>query len=181
MIIDLRTIGSEPKVLDFILEKNWWHSEPEFDKSLSFDTPISVRITIYKAGGKYVLEGSLEGRLGFICDRCLETFHQDVRSRYRVFMELPLPGMEEPDVELVERDLETDFIRGEVIELDEIIKEQLYLALPMKALCKEDCPGLCPLCGYNLNKGRCNCPRDQGHPGFSKLKDFKVVDHSPTS
>ena len=81
---------------------------------------------------------------------------------------------EEDDIELAEEDLDVDFIRGDEIDLDEIIHEQVHLTIPMKSLCREDCLGLCPECGRNLNAGDCPCDRDQGHAAFLKLKNLKI-------
>lgn len=66
------------------------------------------------------------------------------------------------------------FISEKEIELDEIVRSEIYLALPMKFLCKEDCKGLCPVCGKNLNRERCNCQKMTGHPAFLKLKELKL-------
>ena len=74
----------------------------------------------------------------------------------------------------MEEDMEVDFIRGEEIDLDEIIRENMYLSLPIKLLCREECLGLCSNCGRNLNNGDCHCRQEQGHPGFSKLKGIKI-------
>jgi uncharacterized protein len=81
---------------------------------------------------------------------------------------------DEAELELLEEDMEVEFIHGETVDLDAIIREQVYLALPMKNVCREDCAGLCPVCGANLNEGPCSCKKDSGHPAFSKLKFLKI-------
>ena len=71
--------------------------------------------------------------------------------------------------------MEVHFLRGEEVDLDEIIQEQVYLSLPIiRILCKENCQGLCPVCGNNLNKENCQCNREHGHPGFLKLKNLRI-------
>ncbi len=174
MIIDLRTIPDGPRRFEFLLEKDWWPSEGRKDQVLGIDIPIQIKIKIYKAGDKYVLEGDMVGGLQVQCDRCLEPYHRELKSAFRVFLALPLPETDQTEVELVEGDLEVDFIKGEEVDLDEIIREQIYLSLSMKSLCSESCLGLCPICGSNLNTGDCQCHRKPGHPGFSKLKNLKV-------
>ena len=174
MIIDLRTVPDGTRSYEFVLEKDWWRSDEGKDQVLSIDTPIQVKIKIYKAGDKYVLDGDMVGGLQVRCDRCLEPYHQDLESVFRVFLALPLPATDMTEVELVEEDLEVDFVRGEEIDVDEIIREQTYLSLPMKSLCRKKCLGLCPVCGSNLNAEDCQCYREQGHPGFSKLKNLKI-------
>ena len=175
MIIDLKAIPQEgSKSYEFRLAKDWWNPDGRSDQISGFDTPLTVRIEIYKAGDKYILEGQLAGSLQVACDRCLRNYIRDLDSEFRVFMALPPADMEETEIELLEEDMEIGFIRDEEIDLDEIIREQLYLSLPIKNLCKEDCLGLCPKCGSDLNEGDCMCEKEPGHPGFSKLKGLKL-------
>jgi uncharacterized protein len=174
MIIDLRTLSTGSKSLQFTLETDWWTSFGEQDLILGIDRPVQVQIEIYPAGDKYVLDGALSGGIQVLCDRCLESYHRELKTSFRLFLALPLPQIEEDNVELAEEDLDVDFIRGEEINLDEIIHEQIYLTIPMKSLCREDCLGLCPQCGANLNTTDCPCDREQGHPAFLKLKNLKI-------
>jgi uncharacterized protein len=86
----------------------------------------------------------------------------------------PKSSRDEREVELLDEDMEVNFLYGETIDLDETIREQIYLSLPMKSLCKEGCLGLCPFCGANLNEGLCKCSRESPYPVFSKLKNLKI-------
>lgn len=174
MIVDLRTIPEGTRSFHFVLEEDWWGSDGQRDQIQGIDTPVQVKIELYKAGDKYVLDGALSGGLQVVCDRCLEAYHRELRTAFRVFLALPLPETDQTEIELAEKDLEIDFIRGEEIDLDEIIREQIYLSLPMKSLCSQNCQGLCPVCGSNLNAGNCKCHREQGHPAFLKLKNVKI-------
>jgi len=173
MIIDLKTITHEPRHFQFTLTPDWWKRESEEDQILGFDVPLDVRMTVYKAGEKFVLEGSLTGRFRMRCDRCLDAYLRDFSSDFRTFLSLP-PSETEDEVELLAEDLLVDFVVGDEVDLGEIVKEQIILALPMKSLCREDCPGLCPICGANLNIKPCGCKRNTGHPAFSKLKNLRI-------
>jgi len=174
MIIDLRTILHGSRDFEFSIDKDWWHSNEKDDHVLAFDTPLQAKIRIYRAGDKFVLDGNLSVGLQVRCDKCLETYHRDLRSVFEIILSLPQPETGKTEVELFEEDMEVDFIKGDEMDLDEIIRGQIYLALPMKFLCREDCLGLCPTCGIDLNIGKCHCYRGQGHPGFSKLKNLKI-------
>lgn len=174
MIIDLRTISPEPGTFEYILGKDWWGQENPDDRILALDVPLQVKITIYPAGDKYVLDGELSGGFKARCDRCLGPHYLEIKTDFQVYLAPPLPESEEPDVELIEDDMDTDFIRGEEIELDDIVREQIYLSLPMKLACSADCKGLCPTCGVNLNETECQCRQEAGHPAFLKLKNFKI-------
>lgn len=172
MIIDLTSIPHGTRRFDFCLEKYWWHSDGPNNQVLGLDTPLRVRIDIYRAGDRCVLEGDLSGGLQIICDRCLEAYHQDIKSSFRVFLVSPISDTAKADIELLEEDMEESFIRGTEVNLDAIIQEQVYLTLPVKSLCSKECLGLCPLCGGNLNEKDCQCRQAHGHPAFQKLKDL---------
>jgi uncharacterized metal-binding protein YceD (DUF177 family) len=89
MIIDLNTIphGGE-RSFDFILEKDWWKSIDENSQVLGPDEPLTVKIKIYKAGERYALEGDLAGGFKVICDRCLEKYHVNVSSDFKLYLGL---------------------------------------------------------------------------------------------
>ena len=108
-----------------------------------------------------------------------ETLEYSDNAGFYPFLTLYLSLVQETkecqnEIELLEDDMSVDFITGNEICLDDIVREQIYLSLPMKCLCREDCLGLCTLCGTNLNIGKCNCEDKKGHPGFSKLKNIKL-------
>ena len=116
----------------------------------------------------------MSGMLKASCDRCLEPYEIELSHKFKVFLASPPEENEKDEVELLDEDMEIGFITGEQLNLDEVVKEQIYLSLPIKIICREDCPGLCPDCGTNLNKGDCTCDKTKGHPAFSKLKNLKI-------
>jgi uncharacterized protein len=75
-------------------------------------------------------------------------------------------------VELQEEDLSVAVFEDARIDIDELVREQLLLALPTRALCKEECQGLCPVCGANKNSGQCACETREIDPRWSGLKDL---------
>jgi uncharacterized protein len=174
MIIDLRTILQDSHTFECILEKDWWLPDGQSDQVLAFDEPVTVKIKIYKAGEKYILDGVLAGGILVRCDRCLEPYHRDLSHVFQLFLTLSPAETRQSEMELLEEDLDVDFIRGEEIDLDEIIREQIYLSLPMKSLCRETCRGLCGGCGASLNTENCQCEKEKGHPGFLELKKLKI-------
>ena len=74
---------------------------------------------------------------------------------------------------LSEEELSVSVFDGESIDVDEIVKEQILLAVPARTLCREDCQGMCPECGVDLNTGQCNCAVDEVDPRWAALKDLK--------
>jgi len=174
MIIDLKSIPAEGvKRYEFSLERNWWTPEKNNDQIEAIDSPVNVRIEIYRIGIKYALKGYLDGSLRVICDRCLDSYSQLIKSEFNSFL-IPEPeDTENVELELMENDMEVSFVMNDEVDLHNIIREQLYLSLPIKNLCKEKCLGLCLKCGCNVNKYSCECIKEQGHPGFSVLNKLK--------
>jgi len=169
MIIDLRTIPHEgARTFKFSMDKDCWRPKGVNERVMDLNSPLVVNVRVFRTGDKYVLDGDLEGSIQVMCDRCLEYYQRDVRTDFRLFLVRSL-DKEKAEIELLEEDLEVDFIRGEEIDLDEVVQEQLNLSLPIKSLCMEECLGLCPICGHNLNNGPCQCKREQGRPDLSKL------------
>jgi uncharacterized protein len=74
--------------------------------------------------------------------------------------------------ELTEDVMAVSVFDGEAIDLDEIVKEQIFLAVPTRALCKSDCLGICPKCGNDRNTGECGCEQKEVDPRWSALKDL---------
>lgn len=120
------------------------------------------------------VQGALTAMIPLQCGRCLAPFALDVAQRLDLFF-LPQQGGDEveDEVELTERDLVVSFYKDGMIDLGEIVREQLLLALPMRRVCREDCAGLCPTCGVDRNKEACACPIGLGGGGaLSGLADL---------
>ncbi|HEY7511867.1 MAG TPA: DUF177 domain-containing protein [Vicinamibacteria bacterium] len=121
------------------------------------------------------VRGHLSARVRVQCGRCLEPFDMPVDQDVDLFYLPHRDGAagaeeEEEDVELSDRDMVVAFYRGNQLDLGQMVREQLFLALPMKRLCKEACAGLCPTCGIDRNTGRCECPPEPADPRLAPLK-----------
>ena len=115
--------------------------------------PVDLAFEIHKDKDKFRLVGTVATELELPCSRCLEPFRLPVAApfdlRYLPASEVSSEGEREVDDE----DLETSYYENDAIDLNELLREQFYLALPMKPLCQEECQGLCAQCGTNLNTG----------------------------
>ncbi len=173
MIVDLKSISDGPRHFNLTLKRAWWPDTGEDDQLLGIDGPLEASLSISRTDQVYLLEGHLNGRLRIRCDRCLEPYSQDLDCDFS-FSLAAGPSDDRPgEVELTGEDLSVEFVKEGQIELDEIVREQVYLSLPMKSRCRESCLGLCPVCGTDLNKTKCACQQKKGHPGFSKLKGLR--------
>jgi uncharacterized protein len=171
MIIDLQAVSDETRVHE-VMDREWWQSDPG-EQILGFASPLVVNVKVSKAADKFLLDGSLSGLLKVRCDRCLKPFDFELNAKFHVYLAVSPSGPSEGEMELLDEDMEVEFIRGETIELDDVVREQVYLAVPMKCICKSDCQGLCPQCGSDLNAGLCSCRSAGGHPAFYKLSLLK--------
>ncbi len=174
MMVDLRHIGDEPRHFDFTFQPGWWQGMEGDDQIMGLESPIIVWISIRKEGEYYALDARLQGHIKVCCDRCLESYTLAVDPRFRLVLSLTPPQDGPYELALGQEDLSVRFLEEPALNVDDMVCEQIYLSLPMKCLCKDDCAGLCPVCGTNLNLSRCACQREIGHPAFSKLKDLKL-------
>jgi uncharacterized protein len=136
--------------------------------------PLNVDLEIQKRPDHIHIQGALKGLLQVTCHRCLTAFPWSLEEQVEVFLieEEKLAASEE--VELEARDLDYDFFDGAIIEIDQLIAEQIFLTLPVKILCSENCRGLCPHCGANLNEEPCRCEKSASDTPFSALEAIKA-------
>jgi uncharacterized protein len=137
--------------------------------------PVVLRMVIHKDHDRFRLVGSTQTNLELVCSRCLEPFGLPVDREFDLRY-LPAgtaaEGSDEGEdgTEVEDDDLSMTFYRDEHIDLGDMLREQFYLALPMKPLCRADCRGLCPHCGTNLNVESCACQPQWEDPRLAGLK-----------
>src|SRR5215510_6517183 len=128
---------------------------------------LSLRLE--KEGDVVFVRGSLQARVPLICGRCLEPFQialdpvVDVRC-------VPSPSGRGEERELVADDLETTVYDRDALDLAQVVETETSLDLPMKPLCRDDCRGLCPICGGNRNVAVCACEESPPDPRWAPLK-----------
>ena len=132
-------------------------------------------VSAERAGEEIRIAGSLTATLELACSRCLEPARLTIDKPFDLFFRQRDKDMfdEDEEIELSERETRTAFFTGTQLAISDILREQLLLALPMKALCTVDCKGLCPECGMNLNSGSCNCPKEDFSPHMDTLLEIK--------
>jgi uncharacterized protein len=138
--------------------------------SFAVVAPVELKFRVHKDHDRYRLVGRVSTVLEQSCSRCLEPFRQTVDAPFdiRYLPQSENTGAEEQEVE--EDDVSDAFYRDEQIDLLQLMEEQFYLTLPMKPLCREDCRGLCPNCGTNLNESTCDCQVRWEDPRLAGLK-----------
>src|SRR5437764_12974687 len=152
------------------------HLYPEGKPVLGEDTRLigqtEIDLQATRAAQQVQLVGSVTATVGFECDRCLTPLSAKVEQSFDLLYLPPLGAGDEH--ELHDDDLSIAFYPGETIDVDDLVREQVELALPMARLCSAACRGLCPQCGANLNQGECACAAEQIDPRWTALKDLKT-------
>ena len=146
MILNLKQvfqITGENILIDYQINKE----ELTEYKSLVLVTPITVRGSVFNRAGIVTLNISVSSTLHHFCDRFLREFDRDYC--FSVSHILVRSLNEENDEFILTED--------DRLNLDELVLSDLQLQLPSKMLCKEDCKGLCSICGTDLNESQCNC------------------------
>jgi uncharacterized protein len=138
--------------------------------------PVSLGFDIFKDKAHFRLVGSIATTLELPCGRCLEPFTLPVAASFDLRYQPHTANTGEGEREIEEDDLSTAFYENETIDLGQLMREQFYLALPMKPLCAGNCLGLCTQCGTNLNRETCSCTRDWEDPRLAVLKALKKAD-----
>lgn len=142
-----------------------------------FEEPLQWQVSVTNTGGALLLMGDVSGTARTECARCIEPFRFDVVGTVEGYFLIPGEEAEGLDEELGEDEFET-LPEDSTIDLEPILKAAILLELPLVPLCGEDCLGLCPQCGANLNDGACDCePEEEERVGannpFGVLKSLK--------
>lgn len=132
--------------------------------------PVNLDVKVQKDSLKVRLVGRVAAVLEIDCGRCLEPFRVPVDATFDSLF-LPLAEVTgEAEKEVVAEDMGVSVYQNDTIDLGDVMREQFYLALPMKPLCRPDCQGLCPVCGANRNRESCTCQTEWVDPRFEALK-----------
>lgn len=114
--------------------------------------PVVAEGTVRNTAGVLVMDGQLHTRIHGICDRCANPFEREIT--------FPIHAVLAPDPDAEDEAEDLFPLLGDSVDLDEIVRTVFVLNLDSKLLCREDCKGLCPRCGKNLNLGACGCRKE---------------------
>lgn len=121
-------------------------------EGVAFKEPLKISVRAQWVETEIIAFGTIQTVISFSCSRCLEDFDKLTRLSFTQTFS--------PDQER--------------IELNEEIRESILIELPINPLCKENCLGLCPMCGQDRNKTNCSCPPDYSKQTWDQLKNLKL-------
>jgi uncharacterized protein len=141
-----------------------------------FAGDIHVEATLDKTANQIALKGSVRAAGRFLCDRCAATFEKELAANYRMFY--VWDGMESDDsldpseVQVIPHGLS-------IIDLTDDVRQTAILSVPLKLLCRDNCRGLCPSCGMDLNTGACHCGEMESDSRWDALRSLSPQNESP--
>src|SRR5262249_40201480 len=131
--------------------------ELKLDEDIRLTEPAQVRGTIKRHRNEVELRGELQGRFEAPCSRCLKPVTGALQVPFDERFVPAVSWREEDQHELSQDDMNLAVFDGEAIELDDLVREEILLSIPGQILCREDCRGLCPVCGIDKNSSSCQC------------------------
>ena len=126
-------------------------------------TEVELRIQ-----GQYTVEMAAE------CDRCLGSARFPLDARFDLFYRPMSFIARDEEVEIDEGEAEIGFYENGGLELEDILREQVLLALPMQRVCSDECKGICPFCGRNRNESACDCRIENAGDRWGALRKIEL-------
>ncbi|MEP7012475.1 MAG: DUF177 domain-containing protein [Acidobacteriota bacterium] len=146
-----------------------------------FDSPDLVALSPVDCSGRmvfaepgFLLTAELSYEQTLACTRCLTQFVEKLEPTIELLVLQGKELVEDEEQELGARDLGVWQVEGDKFRTEPVIVEQVQLNIPMKPLCREDCRGLCPTCGADLNAGDCACDKEVVDPRWSGLAALRA-------
>ena len=119
------------------------------------------------------IQGRLATTLETNCARCLELLTQGVKREFDLLYRPQGADAGRDEMSVTDAEAEISYYEGDGILLDDVVREQILLAVPLKVTCREECKGLCPQCGKNRNQEDCSCAVIQEEPRWAALKEIR--------
>lgn len=124
--------------------------------------------------GEVRIEGRYTVEMSAKCDRCLGSARFPLNAGFDLFYRPMADIASEEEVGIDEGEAEIGFYEGGGMELEDILREQVLLALPMQKVCSENCKGICPVCGRNRNETGCDCKTENASDRWEALRNLEI-------
>jgi uncharacterized protein len=171
MVFKLRVPDIPPEGIDIPVTVAVEETGRLSEGALEVVQPVSGHLRVEPSLKRFLVRGRIQTVFRTNCARCLEEMNLEVSEDVVVVYTHAVSDEEREELEA--EGLDFEFFIGEEIDLWPIIQEQLLLALPIKAVCDEECQGLCPVCGVNKNHHQCQCRPHMDHSGLEALMEIR--------
>ena len=167
LVVDLAKIPPEGCELAVEVEPEALQLSPE--DTITLDAPVCVHGLLRRVAEQVYFRGAVQGVVRVLCSRCLDAVHATIGADIdAAFLPPPTGAGAEETFETDELDLYTH--DGVQIDLRPLVRDQVVLAFPVQSLCREECAGLCQVCGVNRNEQQCACQDEDRDSPFRVLK-----------
>jgi len=170
MIIELSSLDDNPRPFDVKFARQAIELDVEGVRLVG---TVDARGELSRRIAQTDVRGHVDATAVMDCVRCLQPVKRPVSVDFDVSYVDPEHFAADKAKEVAAGDLETDVLEGDSIDLREVVREQILLDLPVQIFCSEDCKGLCPKCGGNLNLVTCSCHDDEVDPRWAALMNLK--------
>jgi uncharacterized protein len=119
------------------------------------------------------LRGKFAGRFEVPCARCVEPVEIPIESEFDLIFRPTVADTEPTERSITAPETEIGYYQGDSLLLEDVLREQVLLSLPVRTLCKPDCKGLCPRCGQNRNSQDCSCDEGASDPRWEALSGLR--------
>jgi uncharacterized protein len=170
MIVDLTSVGDGTRPFEFTVKPEDLELGTE---GIQVAADVMVRGELKKSASQVDVSAHVVAPLAVACTRCLNDVQKELDFNFHAGFVASEFLPTEREVQVSGRDLDTDVLDGNEIDLTDLIREQILLNLPDQVFCREDCLGICAGCGADLNTGRCHCSEGDIDPRWAALKDLR--------
>ncbi|HMB31895.1 MAG TPA: DUF177 domain-containing protein [Desulfohalobiaceae bacterium] len=172
--LELTNIPSEGVYYTINDQRIWQQPINDFELPYKIIGSVLADVHIQPQSEGYLIQGSINGEIVLPCSRCAEPTNLELNDNFKIFESVISPLNEDN----ISESAEVTYLRklSGIFELDiaGILWEQFILTIPMKPICSEECLGLCPHCGHNLNYETCQCPDLQEDLQMAVFKNIKL-------
>lgn len=170
MIIEIDSLTQDPLHLVHSFgtgELKFEHEDAALEQPVAADFLLTHKEKDLRAVGK------IRTAIRYRCSRCLKEAVFPFETGFDLCYLPQANWKQDEEIELKYEDMEVGYYDGVSLDVDLMVLEQIELAMPMRFVCREDCRGLCPTCGTDLNDGSCQCGVDHTDSRLAVLKDFR--------
>ena len=146
---------------------------PLDERDLKLIERARIEGRIRRKGEEFQVDGTLTTTIESACARCLKPVVFPIRAEFSERFVTAVSWRAEEQHELASEDLNLSVFDGEAIDLDGLVREEIVLATPAQVLCREDCKGLCTVCGVDRNLNTCECETGEIDVRWERLKDLR--------
>lgn len=178
MLIEIRELDAHPVDFDERIGPGVIELGPDIRQS-GYITAAGRAQLVREHHGKHELindvrvVGDFSTRVEMACARCLDPIVRDLAKKFDLLYRPQGADAGREELSVTAAEAEVSYYQGEGLLLEDVLREQILLALPLRAVCREECKGLCPHCGKNLNFEQCSCAEPLDDPRWSALKEIR--------